>query len=203
MRGMRDPSQGYPVLGPLTWGLASLVALSLSRADAIDATFVPLDEQDPASWDTALVERGEDSLRRASAGARPGRFQLDAAMHAVHAARRHTGATDWPALDILSRALVEVAPTLGARVARAAMSRRLIASASVSTSSARSTRRPRPGINRSTLSAPTCWSGRDVSMTPALRSAVPWNSPRTKRSAPGSDVEYLELHHYSRPCSIA
>ncbi|MFZ2528390.1 MAG: DUF6596 domain-containing protein [Rhodococcus sp. (in: high G+C Gram-positive bacteria)] len=106
---------------PEAWGLASLVALSLSRADAIDATFVPLDEQDPASWDTALVERGEDSLRRASAGARPGRFQLDAAMHAVHAARRHTGATDWPALDILSRALVEVAPTLGARVARAAI----------------------------------------------------------------------------------
>lgn len=106
---------------PEAWGLAALVALSLSRADTTDTPFVPLEEQDPASWDTVLVERGEELLRRASAGGRLGRFQLEAAMHAVHAARRHTGVTDWPALDTLSRALAEVSPTLGARVARAAI----------------------------------------------------------------------------------
>ncbi|MEZ5152818.1 MAG: DUF6596 domain-containing protein [Rhodococcus zopfii] len=106
---------------PEAWGLASLVALSLSRAGATGATFVPLDEQNPASWDAELAQRGEDLLRRASAGGRIGRFQLEAAMQAVHAARRHTGVTDWFALDTLSRALVEIAPTLGARVARAAI----------------------------------------------------------------------------------
>lgn len=106
---------------PEAWGLASLIALSLSRAGATGADFVPLDEQDPTSWDAELAERGERMLRRASAGGRIGRFRLEAAMQAVHAARRHTGETDWPALDTLSRALVQSAPTLGARVARAAI----------------------------------------------------------------------------------
>ncbi|MGW0017359.1 RNA polymerase sigma factor [Rhodococcus sp. NPDC003382] len=110
---------------PEAWGLASLIALSLSRAGATGADFVPLDEQDPASWDAELAERGERMLRRASAGGRIGRFQLEAAMQAVHAARRHTGVTDWPALDTLSRALVHTAPTLGSRVARAAIAGRV------------------------------------------------------------------------------
>jgi predicted RNA polymerase sigma factor len=55
----------------------------------------------------------------------PGRFQLEAAMQAVHVARRHTGKVDWPALATLSTALVSVAPSLGARVAHAAITGRL------------------------------------------------------------------------------
>ena len=103
------------------WSLAALIALSLSRAGARTGPFVPLEEQDPWSWDRALMAQGEAHLRRAAShtSGAPGRFQLEAAMQAVHAARLRTGLTDWAALETLSTALVIVAPTIGARVARA------------------------------------------------------------------------------------
>ncbi|MGC5221655.1 RNA polymerase sigma factor [Micromonospora sp. DT81.3] len=105
------------------WSLAALIALSLSRAAARRGPFIPLDEQDTRAWDRGLIAEGERSLRRAAAvtSGPPGRLQLEAAMQAVHAARARTGATDWAALETLSRALVTVAPTLGARVAHAAI----------------------------------------------------------------------------------
>ena len=110
---------------PEAWSLAALIALSLSRAGARSGAFVPLDEQDPATWDSRLIEEGEGFLRRAERldGA-PGRFRLEAAMQAVHAARIRTNAVDWAALDVLARALVVVAPTAGARIALAAITGR-------------------------------------------------------------------------------
>ncbi|HEX5858875.1 MAG TPA: DUF6596 domain-containing protein [Microbacterium sp.] len=108
---------------PEAWSLAALIALSLSRSAARGGPFVPLDRQDPGAWDGDLIVEGEAYLRRAGAlttGA-PGRLQLEAAMQAVHAARAHTGTTDWAALERLCTALVLVAPTLGARVAHAAI----------------------------------------------------------------------------------
>jgi predicted RNA polymerase sigma factor len=106
---------------PEAWGLAAFITLSLSRAVARSGPYVPIEEQDPATWDRALIADGEALLRRASAPGRPGRFQLEAAMQAVHAARLHTGVIDWDALLTLSGALVLVAPSLGARVAHAAI----------------------------------------------------------------------------------
>ncbi|MFC9559390.1 RNA polymerase sigma factor [Agromyces sp. NPDC056965] len=104
------------------WSLAALIALSLSRAEARSGVFVPLDEQDPATWDAALIVEGEGYLRRAGElGGTPGRFQLEAAMQAVHAARVRGAAVDWAALTKLSRVLVAVAPTAGARIASAAV----------------------------------------------------------------------------------
>jgi RNA polymerase sigma-70 factor (ECF subfamily) len=43
----------------------------------------------------------------------------------VHCARARTGRTDWPALLTLHRALLRVAPTLGGRVALAAVGARV------------------------------------------------------------------------------
>jgi predicted RNA polymerase sigma factor len=106
---------------PEAWALAAFIALSLSRAAARTGPYIPIEEQDPATWDAALIAEGEALLRRASARGQPGRFQLEAAMQAVHAARLHTGAIDWEALLTLSGALVLVAPSLGARVAHAAI----------------------------------------------------------------------------------
>ncbi|MFD7021444.1 RNA polymerase sigma factor [Promicromonospora sukumoe] len=125
---------------PEVLGLAALLCFSVARAGARedDGALVPLDEQDVARWDTALIERGEALLRRALAGptsstgpaptgARalpagpPGRFRLEAAIQSVHCARARTGRTDWPALVTLHRALLRVAPTLGGRVALAAV----------------------------------------------------------------------------------
>ncbi|MFE7509533.1 RNA polymerase sigma factor, partial [Promicromonospora sp. NPDC057488] len=119
---------------PEVLGLAALLCFSLARADAreADGVLVPLDEQDVARWDGALIERGEALLRRALAGPPdpsdpsdpsdpPGRFRLEAAIQSVHCARARTGRTDWPALVTLHRALLRVAPTLGGRVALAAV----------------------------------------------------------------------------------
>ncbi|WP_285101780.1 DUF6596 domain-containing protein [Promicromonospora sp. MEB111] len=117
---------------PEVLGLAALLCFSLARADAreADGAFVPLDVQDVARWDTGLIERGEALLRRSLAdpasptdqpAGPPGRFRLEAAIQSVHCARARTGRTDWPALVTLHRALLRVAPTLGGRVALAAV----------------------------------------------------------------------------------
>jgi predicted RNA polymerase sigma factor len=107
---------------PEVLGLAALVALSLSRADArvVDGAQVPLDQQDTAHWDAGLIAQGEAWLRRAHAFGRIGRFQLEAAIQSVHNARAVSGSTDWVTLRKLYEALVRLAPTLGARVSRAA-----------------------------------------------------------------------------------
>lgn len=107
---------------PEAWALAALVTLSLARPRA--GRYVPLDEQDPASWDASLIAEGEGHLRRAAdlrGEAAPGRFELEAAIQAVHLDRRRTGAVDWAALRLLYRALVAVAPGLGSQVALAAV----------------------------------------------------------------------------------
>ncbi|GAB2464836.1 RNA polymerase sigma factor [Promicromonospora xylanilytica] len=116
---------------PEVLGLAALLCFSVARADAreVDGALVPLDEQDVTRWDTALIERGEALLRRALTGkgpttapaGPPGRFRLEAAVQSVHCARARTGWTDWPALLTLHQALLRVAPTLGGRVALAAV----------------------------------------------------------------------------------
>jgi RNA polymerase sigma-70 factor (ECF subfamily) len=107
---------------PEAWGLAALLTLSSARAAGRDpGRFVPLEEQDPTTWDLELVAEGEALLRRAAGLAGPpGRFQLEAAISSVHCDRARTGVTDWRALTTLYRGLCDVAPTLGARVASAA-----------------------------------------------------------------------------------
>ncbi|GAA0626603.1 RNA polymerase subunit sigma-70 [Kribbella sandramycini] len=109
---------------PEAWALAALIALSRSRATARDADFVPLDEQNTTRWDRELIAEGESYLRRASGG-QPGRFQLEAAIQAVHCDRARTQQTDWPALHTLYSALITIAPTLGAQVALAAVTARI------------------------------------------------------------------------------
>jgi predicted RNA polymerase sigma factor len=105
---------------PEALGLAALMCLSESRRPArrrADGAFVPLDEQDPASWDAALIGRGEALLHRAHGFGRPGRYQYEAAIQSAHCSRP----VDWPALRRLHRALLRVAPSLGGAVAMAAV----------------------------------------------------------------------------------
>jgi RNA polymerase sigma-70 factor (ECF subfamily) len=72
-------------------------------------------------WDSTLIPQGEGLLRRAHTLGAVGRFQLEAAIQSVHCARAVSGVTDWDALLTLYDALVLLAPTLGARVSRAAV----------------------------------------------------------------------------------
>jgi RNA polymerase sigma-70 factor (ECF subfamily) len=68
-----------------------------ARRDA-QGDFVPLGAQDPARWDAALIAEAETLLLNASRMGTHGRFQLEAAVQSVHAARRLTGRTDWAAI---------------------------------------------------------------------------------------------------------
>jgi predicted RNA polymerase sigma factor len=109
---------------PEARGLAALIELSAARAAArVDAggRFVPLADQDPALWDPRLISRAREHLRAAHARGQLGRFQLEAAIQAVHCARRQGGTTDWPTLLTLHRILHAVAPSLGGSVALAAV----------------------------------------------------------------------------------
>ena len=109
---------------PEARGLAALIELSAARAPArADAggRFVPLAEQDPWLWDPHLISRAHEHLRAAHARGQLGRFQLEAAIHAVHCARGRDGATDWPVLLTLHRILQAIAPSLGSGVALAAV----------------------------------------------------------------------------------
>jgi predicted RNA polymerase sigma factor len=77
---------------PEARGLAALIELSAARAPArVDAAgrFVPLADQDPSLWDPRLISRAHEHLRAAHARAQLGRFQLEAAIQAVHCARNH------------------------------------------------------------------------------------------------------------------
>ncbi len=107
---------------PEALGLAALISLSLAREPArtVMDEFVPLDEQEPALWDVALIREGEQYLHRAHALGRVGRFQIEAAIQSAHCARARTGITDWRAVRTLHSAFLTVAPTLGAWVAHAA-----------------------------------------------------------------------------------
>ncbi len=68
-----------------------------------------------------LIDRAHEHLRAAHARGRLGRFQLEAAIQAVHCARRQAGTTDWPTLLTLHRLLHAIAPSLGSGVALAAV----------------------------------------------------------------------------------
>ena len=101
---------------PEAWGLAALLTFAQSRAPArVAKPWPPLDEQDPGLWDAELIAEGRSLLRRASAlGAHLGRFQLEAAIQAVHCDRARTGEVDADTLVTLYRGLVAIAPTAGA-----------------------------------------------------------------------------------------
>lgn len=101
-------------------GLAALVCLAEARRPTrrdAGGAFVPLDQQDPRRWNPVLLARGEELLHRAHGFAHPGRYQYEAAIQSAHCHRP----VDWTALRTLHRALLRVAPSLGARVALAAV----------------------------------------------------------------------------------
>jgi RNA polymerase sigma-70 factor (ECF subfamily) len=103
-------------------GLASLICFSVSRHGArktADGAIVPLAEQPTEQWDVALIARASDLLSRAAVLKSMGKFQIEAAIQAVHADRRRTGHTNWAAIVQLYTALTRLWPTTGVTVARA------------------------------------------------------------------------------------
>lgn len=104
-------------------GLSALLAFLHSRRSARlrDGCYVPLSEQSTELWDHDLIAAADMRLRQAFQLGLPGRFQIEAAIQAVHAARARTGTTDWLALLSLYEGLIHFAPTLGAYVGQASV----------------------------------------------------------------------------------
>lgn len=108
---------------PEALGLLSLMLYCESRRDARripEGGYVPLAEQDVRRWSRPLIEDAGTLLRRAGALARPGRYQLEAAIQSVHADRARDGVTRWDVIADLYETLVRGWPSIGARVAGAA-----------------------------------------------------------------------------------
>jgi RNA polymerase sigma-70 factor (ECF subfamily) len=94
---------------PEALGLLALMLHAEARREArrgAQGEFVPLEAQDAARWDAALIDEAEALLFSASRLRVPGRFQLEAAVQSAHAARRASGGTDWAAIVKLYDALL-------------------------------------------------------------------------------------------------
>ena len=83
---------------PEALGLLALILHAEARRRARrkdDGAYVPLAEQDPAQWDTHMIEEAELLLRRASSAGAIGRYQLEAALQSAHVHRGRTGGANW------------------------------------------------------------------------------------------------------------
>jgi RNA polymerase sigma-70 factor (ECF subfamily) len=107
-------------------GLWALMLFCESRRDARFVTtlegsecFVPLHEQDTARWDHAQIARANGLLREAAKLGQIGPYQLEAAIQSAHAQRAITGRVPWGGIAQLYEGLLQIAPTLGARIGHA------------------------------------------------------------------------------------
>ncbi len=108
-------------------GLLALMILTEARRGARlsrSGELVTLTEQDRGAWDRALVGEGHALVREclvavAAGGPAPGRYQLLAAMGAVHTAAPTAGDTDWAQILALYDRLVVVDPSPIVRLNRA------------------------------------------------------------------------------------
>jgi RNA polymerase sigma-70 factor (ECF subfamily) len=96
-------------------GLLALMLLTEARRTArvsAGGELVTLDEQDRGAWDTALIAEGHQLVReRLATGEAPGRYQLLAAINAVHTSARDVRDTDWSQVVALYDQLVQLDPS--------------------------------------------------------------------------------------------
>lgn len=103
-----------PEDGEVTGLLALMLLIEARRRARVSATgeLVTLEQQDRGSWDVAMVAEGHDLVReRLATGAPPGRYQLLAAINAVHTSARDGRDTDWSQIAALYDQLVRLDPS--------------------------------------------------------------------------------------------
>ncbi len=100
---------------PEVWGLAALIHLKTARTAtrlSPAGQLVPLDEQDRRLWDREAIRRGERCRSAAVGAARRGvpvgAYVLQAEIEAHHCRAERFADTDWPAIDTLYEALVDL-----------------------------------------------------------------------------------------------
>ncbi|MHB9848582.1 RNA polymerase sigma factor [Streptomyces krungchingensis] len=98
---------------PEALGLLALVLLIEARRPAratADGDLVLLADQDRSLWDRSLIAEGQALVRRCLRLNRPGPYQIQAAVNAVHSDAPTADATDWGQILRLYDQLTAVAP---------------------------------------------------------------------------------------------
>jgi RNA polymerase sigma-70 factor (ECF subfamily) len=99
---------------PEVWGLLALMQLHDARRAArvgTDGRYVAFEEQDQSLWDRDQIDHGLRSLARTMGPSRPGEYQLQAAITALHIQRSDTQGTDWVQIAALYGELLKINPS--------------------------------------------------------------------------------------------
>lgn len=103
-----EPSLGEE---PEALGLLALMLLQDSRRDTRTDTqgaMILLEKQDRSQWDRAQIAEGIALLERALAIHKPGSYQIQAAIAALHAEAAHASKTDWLQIAMLYGELLKI-----------------------------------------------------------------------------------------------
>lgn len=99
---------------PEVGGLLSLMILHDSRRDARtdeDGTYIPIADHNRNLWDQNKIDEGTNLLLTCLGQSRPGPFQIQAAISAVHAEAKDAVETDWAQIAGLYGALAQMTPS--------------------------------------------------------------------------------------------
>lgn len=96
-----------------TEGLLALMLLHHSRAGARmgdEGEIISLEDQDRSLWIRQAIDEGVGLVNMALRRGRPGQYQLQAAISAIHAEARSFAATDWAEIVLIYAALEQMQP---------------------------------------------------------------------------------------------
>ena len=99
---------------PEMMGLTALMLLQQARLPArfdAEGEVVLLEDQDRTRWDSKLTGEGLALIDKAMRHNRPGAYQIQAAIAAVHARSSHAAGTDWANIDHLYAVLERLQPS--------------------------------------------------------------------------------------------
>jgi RNA polymerase sigma-70 factor (ECF subfamily) len=99
---------------PEIMGLTALMLLQQSRAEArfdAEGEVILLDDQDRSLWNRKLIAEGLALIDKAMRHARPGPYQVQAAIAALHARAATPADTDWSQIDALYANLERLTPS--------------------------------------------------------------------------------------------
>jgi predicted RNA polymerase sigma factor len=94
-------------------GLLALMLLTDARRAARvgqDGALIPLESQDRALWDQAMIAEGTDLVTAAMSRGPSGPYQLQAAIAALHDEAPSAADTDWPQIEALYGVLLSMTP---------------------------------------------------------------------------------------------
>jgi RNA polymerase sigma-70 factor (ECF subfamily) len=99
---------------PEIMGLTAMLLLQHARTAArldADGAIILLEDQDRSRWDRAMIAEGLALLDKAMRHRRPGPYQVQAAIAALHARAARPADTDWNEIDALYATLERMQPS--------------------------------------------------------------------------------------------